>query len=131
MKNTTPIPASPLKYNAIDEYESGMEASASSMAEEEEEIVHKKQHLHKKSQAPTTSVSSSTSSIDEATATKIPSSSKKSEHLKNIGASPLRIITPSAARLLQKTEEIPTPSSGYDGDTEGPLNDDTKKTHSY
>ncbi|CEG64465.1 hypothetical protein RMATCC62417_01432 [Rhizopus microsporus] len=130
MKNTTHIPASPLRYNAIDEYESGMEASASSMAEDDDEIVHKKQHLHKKSQAPVASVSSSTSSVDESVATKNSSNSAKPTHLKDMKASPLRIITPSTARLLQKTDEVPTPSSGYDGDTEGPLNDDTKN-YSY
>ncbi|KAG1443006.1 hypothetical protein G6F56_010835 [Rhizopus delemar] len=78
------------RNNILYEYESGMEASVSSMAEEEDiEKTDKHHQIKKKSNR------------------KLPSP----------------LLTPTTARL-KKADEIPTPSSGYEGDTEGPSNDE-------
>lgn len=133
------IPFSPLRTSSIgfiDDYESGMEASASSMAEEEEEeevipkkpfpnnnnmiLDHKKTkggHSHRR-------MSSGNSSTDSNATT--PNSNKRHHVIpsKPDFTSPLYkspVVIPSR---LSRKEDLPTPSSGYDGDTEGPLVED-------
>ncbi|KAG1054174.1 hypothetical protein G6F46_008289 [Rhizopus delemar] len=85
MENTSPLRNN---VNAVDDYESGMEASESSMAEENqiEPMGEKRKHHYV----------------------------TKRKHTNP---------TKQSAVGLIKQDEIPTPSSGYEGDTEGPLNE--------
>jgi hypothetical protein len=133
-----PSPFSPLRNTFVDDYESGMEASASSMAsggdeedeEEEDEFnrssrstqqtrdqeAFKRMHLLQskrfapKKAAMTSSGNSSTDSTVSA---------------KKLFKAPLQSL-PTTVRVLHacRKEDVITPSSGYDGDTEGPLNED-------
>lgn len=128
------IPFSPLRTSSIgfiDNYESGMEASASSMAEEEGEEVPKKSLPggildFKKCKASHRRMSSGNSSTDS-NAT-VPHVSTKRHHVipRTEFSSPLykNIQNSSVSARLSRKEELPTPSSGYDGDTEGPLVED-------
>ncbi|GAA5807419.1 hypothetical protein MFLAVUS_000780 [Mucor flavus] len=134
------IPFSPLRTSSIgsiDNYESGMEASASSMAEEEGEEEEEEEEVPKKSlpggildfkkcKASHRRMSSGNSSTDS-NAT-IPHVSTKRHHVipRTEFSSPLykNIQNPSLSARLSRKEELPTPPSGYDGDTEGPLVED-------
>ncbi|GAA5797558.1 hypothetical protein HPULCUR_002946 [Helicostylum pulchrum] len=137
------IPFSPLRTSSIgfiDDYESGMEASASSMAEEEEEGEEEEEEKeeapkkslpggildYKKCKASHRRMSSGNSSTDSNTT--IPHVSTKRHHVipRAEFTSPLykNIQSPSVSARLSRKEELPTPSSGYDGDTEGPLVED-------
>lgn len=151
---------SPLRNSSIgfiDDYESGMEASASSMAEEDEIDLEKEdmtqtQQQHHFTKKPTIIVdhkiagsrgkshtshrrmSSGNSSTDSnATMPRPPTSAANTHthqstkrHLipKGEFSSPLNVQTPASVRLLARKEDVPTPSSGYDGDTEGPSVED-------
>lgn len=127
------IPFSPLRNSSIgfiDDYESGMEASASSMAEEEDDeeeeeikekpvpfIPTKKRNVvldYKVNKNSHRRMSSGNSSTDSNATV------QDKRPLKTELSSPL-VIHP--LRLSRK-EDLPTPSSGYDGDTEGPLAED-------
>lgn len=138
------IPFSPLRNSSIgfiDDYESGMEASASSMAEEEEieeemddetvEVmpITKKHHIildYKHSDSKShRRMSSGNSSTDSNATTSIPPHTKRHAiPSRSEFTSPLQIIQSPANIRLSRKDDIPTPSSGYDGDTEGPLVED-------
>lgn len=163
--NLTPtqIPFSPLRNSSIgfiDDYESGMEASASSMAEEDEIDLEKEdmtqtqqQHHHQftkkstiildhkiaggrgKGHTSRRRMSSGNSSTDSNATMPLPPTSVASTHTqqsttkrhlipKGEFSSPLNVQTPASVRLLARKEDAPTPSSGYDGDTEGPSVED-------
>lgn len=138
------VPFSPLRNSSIgfiDDYESGMEASASSMAEEEEldedmedeesvkEMPIKKHHPILDHKHPGSKshrrMSSGNSSTDSNATTSIPLTTKRHGlSSRSEFTSPLQIIQSPASVRLSRKDDIPTPSSGYDGDTEGPLGED-------
>ncbi|KAG2197619.1 hypothetical protein INT47_006682 [Mucor saturninus] len=137
------VPFSPLRNSSIgfiDDYESGMEASASSMAEEEdldedmgeetvEDMPMKKHHITLNHKHPGSKnhrrMSSGNSSTDSNATTSIPPTTKRHAiPLRSEFTSPLQIIQSPASLRLSRKDDIPTPSSGYDGDTEGPLGED-------
>lgn len=135
-------PFSPLRNAFVEDYESGMEASASSMAsggdEEEEddddddfspisrptqqirdqEAFKRMQLLQSKRFVPPKKAmaSSGNSSTDSNAPSKKP----------DLFKAPFQ-SSPVTMRVLHtaRKEDVPTPSSGYDGDTEGPLNEDS------
>lgn len=149
LNTTNYIPFSPLRNALNDDYESGMEASASSMAsggdedddfdDEEEDLKHKEElrKLFQERQQPKRSLmdytktsskitgkyhrrmSSGNSSTDSNAPTTKPADFR----------APLPIINQATSRITSaaaRREDVPTPSSGYDGDTEGPVNNEIK-----
>jgi hypothetical protein len=148
LNTTNYIPFSPLRNTFNDDYESGMEASASSMAsggdeddyfddEEDQKSKEELRKLFQETQQPKKSLmnytktsnkitgkyhrrmSSGNSSTDSNAPTTKPADVRASLPIINQATSR---ITSSAA----KREDIATPSSGYDGDTEGPVNNEVK-----
>ena len=138
------VPFSPLRNSSIgfiDDYESGMEASASSMAEEDEDVTEKEEELYTSSKIQSQKhimtaskkrtildhksrnnhhrrMSSGNSSTDSnATHTSLSATQKQRSFV------PLALQNSTTSKLSRK-EDVPTPSSGYDGDTEGPLGED-------
>lgn len=135
------VPFSPLRNSSrgfMDDYESGMEASASSMAEEEEidedeetveEIPIKKHHTildykHSCSRSHRRMSSGNSSTDSNATSSIPPPTKRHALHPRSEFTSPLQIIQSPANVRLSRKDDVPTPSSGYDGDTEGPLIED-------
>ncbi|KAL9546314.1 hypothetical protein PS6_007725 [Mucor atramentarius] len=144
------IPFSPLRNTFNDDYESGMEASASSMAsggDEEDDFDDKegdqnrKEELRKlfqERQQPKKSLMNYTktsnkltskyhrrmSSGNSSTDSNAPTSTATTP---TDFRSPLPIINQAnirinnAATATTRREDLPTPTSGYDGDTEGPV----------
>ncbi|KAK4510255.1 uncharacterized protein ATC70_004685 [Mucor velutinosus] len=156
------IPFSPLRNTFNDDYESGMEASASSMAsggdedddfdDVEEEDQKRKEELRKLFQErhqPKKSLMNYTKTSNKLTSKyHRRMSSGNSSTDSNAPAStattatdfrtPLPVIRQTNARISNiatvssaaadaaRREDVPTPTSGYDGDTEGPVINESK-----
>ncbi|KAI8645619.1 hypothetical protein BD408DRAFT_411256 [Parasitella parasitica] len=138
---------SPLRNTFSEDYESGMEASASSMAsggdeddelDDEEEQKHKEElrklfqerHQFKKSLM---NYRKTSSTIAEKYHHRMSSGNSSTDSNAPTTASadfrvPLPIITHATSRIVNaiRREDMPTPSSGYDGDTEGPVSNEVK-----
>lgn len=163
LNTTNAIPFSPLRNTFNDDYESGMEASASSMAsggdedddfdDVEEEDQKRKEELRKlfqESNQPKKSLMNYTktssrlaskyhrrmSSGNSSTDSNAPVSTATTP---TDFRAPLPVIhqasnarignaasTSSAAAAAARREDVPTPTSGYDGDTEGPVVNESK-----
>ncbi|GAN03491.1 hypothetical protein MAM1_0041d02945 [Mucor ambiguus] len=152
------IPFSPLRNTFHDDYESGMEASASSMAsggdedddfdDIEEEDQRRKEELRKlfqerhqpkkslmnytktsnkltsKYHRRMSSGNSSTDSNAPVSTTTTPTDSRAplpAIHQANTRIGNAATASFAAATAAARREDVPTPTSGYDGDTEGPV----------
>ncbi|CAO3645370.1 unnamed protein product [Mucor fragilis] len=159
LNTTNSIPFSPLRNTFNDDYESGMEASASSMAsggdedddfddveeddqkrKEELRRLFQERHQPKKSlmnYAKTSNKLTSKyhrrmSSGNSSTDSNAPTSTATTPTDFRI---PLPVIhqanfrisnTATASAAAARREDVPTPTSGYDGDTEGPVINESK-----
>ncbi|KAL9542868.1 hypothetical protein MBANPS3_008394 [Mucor bainieri] len=166
LNTTGNIPFSPLRNTFNDDYESGMEASASSMAsggdedddfdDVEPEDQKRKEELRKlfqERQQPSKSLMNYTktsnrltskyhrrmSSGNSSTDSNAPVSTASTStdfrtplpviHQANARISNNATTTNSAAAAAAaaaRREDVPTPTSGYDGDTEGPVINETR-----
>lgn len=131
----TSIPFHQLKSPSIDEYESGMEASISSMAsggdddedKQDEDFDQRNDYNQRQFKLNKSHRRMSSGSVStDSTAPYSPKVLKKKPYFPLQKAS----LNPSVAmRIHSSISEVRTPNSGYDGDTEGQTNEDNITNH--